>query len=346
MSKVNKVSIGAFNLYIGFAMICVVLVHTIELFSEQQLSIVVKVLFEALSFIGVAGFAVISGYKLKVPRDLKSYIKKISKEYLKMYYLFGAITVVLFSIIHLTCFRYIQGTIKETILLLIGFAFAVYPAIPIGDVVIYSCGPLYFIVAFLIAEILTVIILNSKFQLKEVIILALMLMGSILLDIFPGCPFALTSAMLLTGCFYTGFMLKEKQFFEKKRSFIVLLFAVVISAGIYCLKYITFFEKIHLLIEIIAGIIAGTVLVYLCVVYSGNKNRLFSLMKKIGRVSFFVLGAHTIEYFAIPWYLVVNKISVLSPELGVLIIYIVRLIIIFTIVKISEYLFKKRLLRS
>ena len=38
----------------------------------------------------------------------------------------------------------------------IGFLFAIYPEIPIGDVTIYSCGPLYFFVAFIMAEVITV----------------------------------------------------------------------------------------------------------------------------------------------------------------------------------------------
>ena len=69
-------------------------------------------------------------------------------------------------------------------------------------------------------------------------------------------------------------------------------------------------------------------------------------MKEIGRVSFFVLGAHTIEYFAIPWYLVADKMAEISSELGALIIYVIRLIIIFVIVKISMRIYKHMLRRN
>ena len=149
MSKANKISIGSFNFYIGIAMLGVVLCHTIEVFPQESLSFAVRAVFEVITYIGIAGFAIISGYKLRLPGDFKKYIAKTCRDYLKMYYVFGFITVIAFGIIHFLFFQYLRGTLKESLLMAIGFLFAVYPAIPIGELTIYSCGPLYFFVAFI-----------------------------------------------------------------------------------------------------------------------------------------------------------------------------------------------------
>ncbi|WP_022765617.1 acyltransferase family protein [Butyrivibrio sp. XPD2006] len=346
MSEQRKISIGSFNLYIGIAMVCVVLAHTIGLFPSDSLSIVFRAVFEVITYVGVAGFAIIAGYKLRLPGNLKKYIIRTCKDYLKLYYAFGLITVLLFGIIHFLCFRYIPGTIKEMGLMATGFLFAVYPPIPVGDVTIYSCGPLYFIVAFIVAEVITVTILCLAKRYSGIIIAITMLLGSVLMNVLTGCPFALSSAMLFTGCIYAGYLLREKSFFDKTMNPVAVLITTVISVGIYLLKYIPALKNFEFLLATIAGIFAGTILINYCILLSTKKNRFTSFMKEIGRVSFFVLGAHTIEYFSIPWYLIVEKMTGMPAELGVLVIYSIRLIIIFVIVKITVRIYKRILSKN
>ncbi len=346
MSKNYKVSIGSFNFYIGIAMLAVVLSHTIGLFPQDSLSFGIRALFEVITYIGISGFAIISGYRLRLPGNFRKYIVKTCRDYLKLYYLFGLMTVIAFGVIHFLCFRYLNGTLKEMFLMAIGFLFAIYPEIPVGDLIIYSCGPLYFLVAFVMAEIITVFILTTFKKFRELIVGITVLIGSVLMYILPGCPFAFSQAMLLTGCLYTGYILREHSFYEKSMRLSTSIITVFISVCIYSIKFIPHMECLEYFIRIVAGILIGVVLVNYCIVYSVGKNKIGSKIKGIGKLSFFVLGAHAIEYYAIPWYLFVDKICDLSPELGILIIYITRLILILMIVKISEYFYKKSLLKS
>ena len=346
MSKANKISIGSFNFYIGIAMLGVVLSHTIGLFPQESLSFVLRAVFEVITFIGVSGFAIISGYKLRLPGNFKKYIAKTCSDYLKLYYIFGIITVIAFGVIHFLCFRYIQGTVKEMILMAIGFLFAIYPEIPIGDVIIYSCGPMYFFVAFIMAEVITVFILTTFKKYRELIVVIVVLIGSALMYVLPGCPFALSQAMLLTGCIYTGYVLKERAFYEKGMKPLTAVLTVAVSVCIYMIKYLPHMGLFEYFIKIVAGILVGTVLIGYCIVYSVGRNKLTSKIKEIGKLSYFVLGAHAIEYYAIPWYLFADKIAGVSPELGILIIFAVRLVIILAIVRVSEHLYKKSLLKS
>ncbi len=343
MEKNRKINIGTFNFFIGWAILCVILVHTIELFSKDALSPFFRVLFELFSYIGVAGFAMISGYKLRIPNDLKKYIIRTGRDYLKIYYLFGLVTVIVFGIIHFICFQYAKGTLKEMLLLATGFLFGIYPAIPIGNVTIYSCGPLYFVVAFVIAEIILVSILCLAQKYKGIIVITIMLIGSILIKIIPGSPFALTSAMLFTGCIYAGYLLREQELFENNINLKTSLLCLALSFVFYGVKFIPLLKYLELFFKVLSGIFAGIVLINICTVVSRRKSGVVSKLKKIGRVSIFVLGAHTVEYFSIPWYLLAEKCNAVSAEAGVIVIYSLRLVIVFIIVKISLYFLKNGL---
>jgi hypothetical protein len=346
MSKANKVSIGAFNLYIGFAMLGVILAHTIGLFHDYSISIIVRAIFEIITYIGIFGFAIISGYKLKLPGNLKKYISKVCRDYLELYYIFGFITVITFGVIHFWCFRYLKATLKEMLLMAIGYLFAIYPAISIGNYTIYSCEPLYFFVALIMAEVITVFILTSFEKYREIIVGITVLIGSILMYLLPGTPFALSHGMLLTGCIYVGYVLREKAFYENGIDLKTSIIIIGISVCVYLLKYIPHTGCFEYFFNTIAGSLAGIVLIKYCIMYSSAKNRIFPKIKEIGKLSFFVLGAHAIEYYAVPWYLLVDRMNGIPAELGMLIIYIIRLLIIFIIVRISEYLYKKSLLKK
>ena len=342
MSGQRKISIGSFNYYIGCAMLGVVLAHTIGLFPEESLPIFVRAVFEVITYIGVAGFAVISGYKLKLPDNLKRYVFRTVSKFIKLYSAFGIVTVIMFGIIHFLCFHYLKGSLTETFLMAVGFLFAVYPSIPIGDHMIYSCGPMYFFVAFMMAELISVVVLLKVKKHVEIVFISLMLIGSALSTLLPGMPFALSYVMLFTGCIYAGYDLKRKSFLEKGIDFKSSVILIVLSVVIHFFGKLSFVKTFESFFTMSAGVLAGLVLINLCFNLAENKNKFNSIIKEIGRFSFLVVGAHTIEYFAIPWYLVVDKTQGLHVEISLITIYVVRLALIYIIVKCSLFLTKKK----
>ena len=233
MSEQKKiaVSIGMFDLFKGFAMICVIAAHTKTLFPGAFLFLQGQIGSKSIEYglIGILGclatfgvslmpaFFVISGYGFR-KRKIKKTIIQQAKLLLIPYFVTAIATIIFHFCNHYLFFRYLPDAIKETIRLALGFLLGLSATTTIGNYTIFSCGPVWFLLSMFWGWILFNTIENYVKQtwiLTTVVITSTIGWGLSFLKI---CPWCIDHGMVSVFYYYLGYYIKKRKVFSEDYS--------------------------------------------------------------------------------------------------------------------------------
>ena len=361
MKEKSKIvnTLGMFDLLKGLVMLLIVFAHNDVLFPNMifertklytdenhlkymtfvySLSIVVRVLFSIMASFLVAmipTLLLIAGYGFR-KRDVKKTFISQAKELLKPYYITALVTSLLNIAVHYASFGYLPGALSESARVFGGMALGLTQTVTIGNITLFANGPIWYLFTMFWSITLFNVVLNKvKEEQVPYYAFGISVIGW-LLSYPKFVPFCISQGMVGVLFVYIGYYLKKNKFFLKEHSTkekIIYAIAVVIpnlvmtsfgfvtemADNLYTLGPVTYVENglfailmtyIFLRVNVLRGKIAGGI-------------------RTIGRYSLYVMCVHTVEMLAFPWYTVAKKFEA-HPFIGMLLVYFVRLMIIFT----------------
>ena len=362
-------SLGMFDLYKGIAMLLMVFFHIKSLFPSFnvgamtsiedvidkmpyvfRLPIFGRILFSIYVMFPVSmmpSLLIVAGYGYR-KRSISKALKLNAKELLKPYIITALATTLANVVMHYAFFRYLPGALKESGCVFGGFILGLSQTTQIGNVMLYANGPMWYILAMFWALTVYNIIINKLSGKKIPYFVCGVSIVGWLLSYIKNIPFCLSQGLI--GVIYVGIghYLKKSKFFLREHAIkekIIILFTIIVPnflLGMFgCITEMA--DNIYSLgpINYVENGLFGVLVLYLFLRLNGLRGKITSAIRKIGRYSLFVMSVHTAEMIAIPWYVVAEHFQA-RQLFGLVMIYIIKLLIIFTacllIIKTTDYI--------
>lgn len=344
-------SIGMFDLLKGVGMLLIVLAHTAELYSLDAggislTSFGLLIYREAL----MAAFFIASGYGFR-KRSIGKCVRQQLKGLLKPYLFTALATTALHFIIHYLSFRYLPGTLGESIKVLGGFALGLPHTATYFGQEFFSCGPMWYLLALAVGWVILDVILNI-FPERYInwAVAAAAVLGWATTLVWE-LPFCISQGLVIVPYLYTGHMLKKRRVFEQPlstRDKLVFAAAVLlVAAGAFarkstdCISMGTWtMGPLSIFLDGAVG--CGIILLFLRWNRGGSTGRVKGALETVGRRSLHIFCVHTAELTAIPWYLFAAKFAK-TPLLGILLQYAIAMASIWLV---TELLVRRREIKA
>ena len=339
-STVN--SIGMFDMLKGVGMITIVLAHTAELYPMQisgGLSLTAFFPFiyrEAL----MAAFFIASGYGFR-KRSIGKCIDQQFKTLLKPYIYTGIATTVFHFIIHYSLFGSLHNATYETYKVLGGFALGLPHTATYFGQQFFSCGPMWYLVALMLAWVLLDVLLEifpERYITPAVVGVTLLGWGVTLVW---EAPFCIAQGMVSLPYLYIGYLAKKRRLFETPLSGRAKAGLIAAALGVVAGVLLTQSTDCVSLGEWTMGplsiLLDGAVgygIIRLFLKWQRRVDGPIShAIEWVGRRSLFIFCIHTVELTAIPWYLMAAKYAD-HPVQGMLLQFVFSLVSIFAVTEL------------
>ncbi|MBR5636543.1 MAG: acyltransferase [Pseudobutyrivibrio sp.] len=356
---------GMFDLLKGITMLMVIFVHTYSLFPDSflfqntyqaDLEVIKKMdVFHHLLLMAYSVFAhslmpaffVVSGYGIR-KMDFAKCLKKQSKTLLIPYAITAGLTSILHLCTHYTLYRYFPGSFVETLRIAGGFLFGLSKPSYYFDVKIFSCGPIWFILALfwgIVIFNMLVSVVSEKYL--PYASLAVAFVGW-LLSLGNTVPWCVSQGLVAVFYICLGYMAKKKKWFiegtNTKEKIILVLFGILPNAIMRFIGYMDgMADNIYpfSIGTIIVNGFMGLVCVYVFLLLNGITGVISSFLRKLGRLSIYIMCIHTIEMMGFPYYYFANNWTG-NVTVGLVLLYLVRatidVVICFVFVAIKDRL--------
>ena len=372
-------TLGMFDLLKGIAMLLIVLAHNRSLFPDlllnrvtaqetsgyfkylsfvKDLSIIASIIFAILAVFFVSlmpALLIISGYGFR-KRNIGKFWSHSAKELIKPYVITAIVTTILHMVLHYTFFHYLRGAIKASAEVFGGQILGLSQTTTFAGITLYANGPIWYLLTLFWAISFFNVIVN-KFDEKSMpyAVFSISVIGW-LLSYLKFVPFCISQGMVGVIYIYIGYILKKTKFFQKTHTtkwkvlyfcFVVIPNIVLLAFGyltemadnVYSLGPITYIENGLLAIGFLACFLR----------FNAYRGKITNTIRMIGRYSLYVMCVHSVEMIAIPWYKIAEQFEN-SKLVGFIIIYIIRLIIIFVgcfaTIKILERIKKNKQIKK
>ena len=324
-------SLGMFDLLKGIGMLAIVFAHTAELYplGTGDVTPFAFALFayrEAL----MAAFFIASGYGFR-KRSIHKCIEQQVKTLLKPYLYTAAATTVLHCLIHHAAFGSWPNAITQSGKVLGGFLLGLPHTASYFGQEFFSCGPMWYLVALMLAWILLDVLLDifpERYITPAVIGVTLLGWGASLVW---ELPFCLIQGAVVVPYLYIGFLAKKKHLLDEPlppKVFAGLLGAsALIAVGALATRTtdcISLAEWSLGPLSIFLDGAAGLLFIRLFMRLSHFHGLIVRFLEAVGRRSLHIFCIHTVEIIAIPWYLMVARFSD-RPVLGMWLQYAIAL---------------------
>ncbi|WP_051689271.1 acyltransferase family protein [Butyrivibrio sp. AE2032] len=313
-----KNTAGMFDLLKGLTMITIVVVHTLQQVETMGYKIDVGM----LGILNVALF-VISGYGFRA-KNLKKTFAQQFQLLVAPYIITSILTCLMHLICHFVVFGSIRLAIKETIKVFAGLLLGLSDTVQVRGINIFSCGPMWYIWAlFWVWIIITLIFNYVPEKWRSVVALAVSVISIALFNITFN-PWSIYRGMFFSVFFYSGYYCKKKKLFTTRwdTKYNLLLCASLVAAVL--VSYFAGYYHILQFILVPLIIIYPVVLVKIFLALNVFSGPVTNKIRTIGRYSLYFLCAHSLEYIAIPWYCIAERIH---SHVGVAIVCVVRLVL-------------------
>lgn len=318
IKKRSVVSLGMFDLFKGIMLLTFIWGHTYSLFQFNQtnqsdlsysfLAAFFNLILAASMVCGRPIFFIVSGYGFRKSSNLKC-IANQSKYMLKPYLYTMAGTIGLHFITRYIMIKSIKMAIKVTLPLMAGFILALPETQEIAGTVVYSCGPIYYIVSLYIAWIIYNYIRNLFAEKYLLPASFFCLCIGCLLQNYSLSYFCIPQALCAVLYFHIGYQLKKNKILHKDVRFKTVLgffgLLMFISLyGIFTNQIVSFQDMLGSLDPVLTALGGAGGCCLLVFILQLNRLPLKSndFLRKIGNYSIFVFCAHTVELHGIPWY--------------------------------------------
>jgi hypothetical protein len=318
--RVQKSSLGMFDLLKGIVMILVVVSHTeglIEIPSDYTINDIIAninpfifILILIYKFLGEAAMPalfIISGYGFRKTTNKKNIVKQI-KGLLTPYFISMLIATIIHLFSYYILYSWFEASIKQTVSIFLGGLLALPTDRYVNDFRLIACGPIWFLVALAIASIIFNILANH-FEGKKLLASSLFVacIGWVCSLAGP-LPWCISQSLI--AVFYLGlgyYVKKNKLFFSPLPIYQRLILWTLVVLYIICISSSHFFAMALDLypygpIGIIGVGLFALVVIWFFLQLNGFNGFICTFLRKIGRLSLYVLCVHSIEMVAVGSY--------------------------------------------
>lgn len=336
--KEKKGYASDFNFAKGIGMLLIMFAHSFSYYSYDN--IIVLAIYAFLFYGMMPMFYMISGFGFK-KRSVKSCMIQRARFLLKPYCYVTIAIAFIFPLIHFGFFRYWQDAFKEMLKEVLAFILGIsyHSGFTIGNLELYDCGSMWFILSLFNAWIILNFILHiSKVWIQRVLVVCCVLLGWVaaLLGL---CFWCLSPSFITVGYLYVGMELREHNILQRKLPkllYVVLLIFWIIGARFGYVNMAYNLWKLGVVDILLAGVV-GFLLVRIFSFLNHTDGVIVEKIREIGFYSLYIMCIHTVESICIPWYLFAEKFSK-YPFLGMVLQWILRCILVFLVC----YIIRKR----
>ncbi len=295
-TKQIKNTAGMFDLLKGLTMIMVVVVHTLQDFENVGYG-------RTLNMMGVFMVAlfVISGYGFRAKNLKKAFVQQFQLIGIP-YIVTSILTCVLHCIVRALVYGSKRSAVVETIKLFIGLTLGLSDTVVIKDISLFSCGPMWYLLALFWAWIFMTIIFKfvpEKWRTVAVIIVSII---GVPLNFIKFDPWCIYRGMFATIFVYSGYYCKKHKIFTKiwdvkyKALLWASLILVIVDLGFHL-------ENTPLSLVLFPLIIIyPPVFVKMFLWFNRFTGPVSNGIRNIGRYSLYFLCIHSCEYLGFVWY--------------------------------------------
>ena len=335
--------IGMFDLIKGVMMIIILSGHAFTNwrfdFQNNTLASILMAALIPISYVILPTFFMICGYgfrKTSVKKCAKTQVRYLWKPYLGI--LIAIVVAELGKRIFLPS-EYWSSLKRTALPYLLGFS-------PGGreflGIYMDSIGPVWFFLVFVLASILLSVVLQEKRRWAQIVIIAMLAAGGILLcDIT--LPWSIQKTMICCGYLYVGWLIKKHKFLQMEYPKYLLVIALIFCIVVMSIGGVDISQNVWQLgmIDLLATYILGVI--FLCVSVRINflTGKFSDAIRWLGRRAMWVGCIHTIDYIVLPW----DEIANLWPGnkfTGLIMETAVHLVLIFCGCLLLEYLQRRR----
>ena len=335
-------SLGMFDLLKGVGMLTIVFAHTGELYPMGDASHINPLTFCMFAYREslMAAFYIASGYGFR-KRSIGKCIDQQFKTLLKPYIYTGIATTVFHFIIHYSLFGSLHNATYETYKVLGGFALGLPHTATYFGQQFFSCGPMWYLVALMLAWVLLDVLLEifpERYITPAVVGVTLLGWGVTLVW---EAPFCIAQGMVSLPYLYIGYLAKKRRLFETPLSGRARAGLIVSALGVVAGVLLTQSTDCVSLGEWTMGplsiLLDGAVgygIIRLFLKWQRRVDGPIShAIEWVGRRSLFIFCIHTVELTAIPWYLMAAKYAD-HPVQGMLLQFVFSLVSIFAVTEL------------
>ncbi len=298
-----KNTLGMFDMTKGVIMILVVLAHTYGLFEGISANSPFMLLALFLMVLGCAAMPilfVVSGYGFR-----KMQFKKCLKKQFDILIIPYIVTALITCMVHCISYYILYGgkrvSVMETAKVFIAFAFGFSNHMWEGTFANVACGPIWFLLALVIANLIFNQLLHF-FEGKKLLLAALLvsclgwLLGYVVI-----LPWNINQGLVATLYVALGYYAKKTRLFTSEiplKYKLLVLVSLFINIVMICLgmEYDMASNDYGAgIITIIVEGILSVALIYIFLLMNDLRGRLCSILRCIGRGSLYVLCVHTVE---------------------------------------------------
>lgn len=330
-----------FNMIKGIGMVMIVFLHTMEQFPIRMASGIyfADIIWKIGTIIAMPTFFIISGYGFrKVP--MKKCIGKQVKTILVPYWFTSIAAVTLFFFIHFASFHWLPGSIQESVKCFLGFLLGLSTTISVMGYEIYSCGPIWFFLALFWGWCLLNYVCDTVSERKQPLAIGLIAVLAWGLGLFPVQLFCIPQGLAACVFLYIGMIAKKKKLLIQPIPNSV-RFAICSSVVLWILMFFLTDKRDSMYAGVwvlgpISMLMDGAMavgIIKMLLPLNQYLNGIFSKLAEIGMMSFYVFCVHTVEFRAVPWYMIVNYWSEM-PKLGMVITFVCRFAAVFLVSKL------------
>ncbi len=342
-------SLGMFDLLKGIGMLAIVFAHTAELYplGADDVTPFAFALFAYRESL-MAAFFIASGYGFR-KRSIHKCIEQQVKTLLKPYLYTAAATTILHGIIHHAAFGDWTAAITQSGKVLGGFLLGLPHTATYFGVEFFSCGPMWYLVALMLAWIFLDVLLDVfPEQYINWAVAGITLLGWGITLVWEA-PFCIAQGMVSVPYLYIGYLAKKRRLFEKPFSgraklgfaaaMLGVLIGVLLTQSTDC---VSLGEWTMGPLSILLNGVVGYGIIRLFLKWQRQVDGPIShAFEWVGRRSLFIFCIHTVELTAIPWYLMAAQYAD-HPVQGMLLQYVFSLV---SILVVTELLMRRRELK-
>ncbi|SEL73838.1 Fucose 4-O-acetylase [Butyrivibrio sp. ob235] len=320
---ISKNTLGMFDLLKGIIMIIVMVGHTYGLleisgentFSEellQQVNIFVLFLLLILKIFAetaMPAFFILSGYGFRKAPFIKS-IRKQFHTLLIPYFISMFLATVIHFFSYLFLYSGIKASLKQTIMVFLGGLFGFPKDVYINDFRFICCGPLWFLLALAIAIIVFNLLANYFEDNRLLLVSFLVAFIGWLLSLAGTMPWSLSQGLISVFFLGIGYYAKKRKLFISSisKNYYTVLVGIAIVLYVMIIGTSSFFDMANDKyplgpVSIIVYGILGIIVIKIFLQLNRFEGFLSSFIRKIGRLSLYILCIHSIEMVAIGGYL-------------------------------------------